>query len=116
MRQWLKTAVSLCETANSGNFVAIKQAFSEIEGLNLFLKSKKAQPTAAPNAALPPENIWVLLRKSKEKIARMGDNSAKSCNLVRMTGLEPARRKAYAPKAYVYTNFTTRACKRIIRL
>ena len=26
-----------------------------------------------------------------------------------MTGLEPARRKAYAPKAYVYTNFTTSA-------
>ena len=25
------------------------------------------------------------------------------------TGLEPARREAYAPKAYVYTNFTTRA-------
>ena len=53
-----------------------------MDGLNLFLKSKKAQPTAAPNAALPPENIWVLLRKTKEKIARMGDNSAKSCNLV----------------------------------
>jgi site-specific DNA recombinase len=91
MRQWLKTAVSLRETANSGNFVAIKQAFSEIEGLNLFLKSKKAQPTAAPNAALPPENIWVLLRKTKEEIARMGDNSAKSCNLVRIRGLEPPR-------------------------
>ena len=30
-------------------------------------------------------------------------------NLVRETGLEPARRTAYAPKAYVYTNFTTRA-------
>ena len=29
--------------------------------------------------------------------------------LVRETGLEPARPKAYAPKAYVYTNFTTRA-------
>ena len=28
---------------------------------------------------------------------------------MRETGLEPARRKAYAPKAYVYTNFTTRA-------
>ena len=28
--------------------------------------------------------------------------------MVRETGLEPARRKAYAPKAYVYTNFTTR--------
>ena len=33
-------------------------------------------------------------------------------SLVRETGLEPARPKAYAPKAYVYTNFTTRAkCK-----
>ncbi len=30
--------------------------------------------------------------------------------MVRETGLEPARPKAYAPKAYVYTNFTTRAC------
>ena len=34
--------------------------------------------------------------------------------MVRETGLEPARRKAYAPKAYVYTNFTTRACLAII--
>ena len=25
------------------------------------------------------------------------------------TGLEPAHHMAYAPKAYVYTNFTTRA-------
>ena len=29
--------------------------------------------------------------------------------MVPETGLEPARREAYAPKAYVYTNFTTRA-------
>lgn len=29
--------------------------------------------------------------------------------LVPATGLEPARLAAYAPKAYVYTNFTTRA-------
>ena len=29
--------------------------------------------------------------------------------LVPETGLEPARHQAYAPKAYVYTNFTTRA-------
>lgn len=29
--------------------------------------------------------------------------------LVPETGLEPARLAAYAPKAYVYTNFTTRA-------
>ncbi len=82
MRQWLKQAVSLCEIAKSGEPSAIKEAFLKMDGLNLFLKSKKAQPTAAPNAALPPENIWVLLCKTKEKIARMGDNSAKSCNLV----------------------------------
>ncbi len=109
MRQWLKTAVSLCEVVKSGSHADIKQAFLEMDGLNLFLKSKKAQPTAAPNAALPPENIWVLLRKTKEKIARMGDNSAKSCNLVRMKGLEPSRRKALAPKASVSTNSTTSA-------
>ena len=30
-------------------------------------------------------------------------------NLVPETGLEPARIAAYAPKAYVYTSFTTRA-------
>ena len=29
--------------------------------------------------------------------------------VVPATGLEPARLAAYAPKAYVYTNFTTRA-------
>ncbi len=29
--------------------------------------------------------------------------------MVPETGLEPARHQAYAPKAYVYTNFTTRA-------
>ena len=32
-----------------------------------------------------------------------------SLHLVPATGLEPARLAAYAPKAYVYTNFTTRA-------
>ena len=29
--------------------------------------------------------------------------------MVPETGLEPAHLMAYAPKAYVYTNFTTRA-------
>lgn len=29
--------------------------------------------------------------------------------MVRETGLEPARPRACAPKAHVYTNFTTRA-------
>ena len=109
MRQWLKTAVSLKKIAENAELVVIKQAFSEIDGLNLFLKSKKAQPAAAPTTALPPENIWVSLRKTKEKAAQKGDDFRKSFFLVRMRGLEPPRPKAYAPKAYVYTNFTTSA-------
>ncbi len=95
MRQWLTQAVSLCEIAKSGDFVAIKDAFLKIDGLNLFLNSKKAQPTAAQNA-FPPKDIWLLLRKAKEKAALSGDISAKSCNLVPEVGLEPT--KAYAER------------------
>jgi len=82
MRQWLKQAVSLCEIANSGEPSAIKRAFLEMDGLNLLLKSKKAQPTAAPNSFLPPENIWDLLRKTQEKRAQMRSNFPKSSFLV----------------------------------
>ena len=32
-----------------------------------------------------------------------------------MKGLEPSRPKAYAPKAYVYTNFTTSARIRLVQ-
>jgi hypothetical protein len=69
MRQWLKLAVSLCEAAKSGSYVQQKNALQQIEGLNLFLKTKKAQPTAAHNSFLPPENIWLALRATKEKRA-----------------------------------------------
>ena len=37
------------------------------------VKTKKAQPTAAQNSFLPSENIWFLLRKTKEKAALSGD-------------------------------------------
>ena len=43
----------------------------------------------------------------KNALAR--EFSEKSPELVPETGLEPAHQMAYAPKAYVYTNFTTRA-------
>jgi site-specific DNA recombinase len=109
MRQWLKQAVSLCEIAKSGDFVAIKDAFLKMDGLNLFLNSKKAQPTAARNSFLPPENIWDLLRKTQEKRAQMRSNFPKSSFLVRERGLEPPRLTAHAPKACVSTNSTTRA-------
>jgi hypothetical protein len=43
MRQWLKRASDLNRIAKElPSLSAIKNAFAEIEGLNLFLKSKKA--------------------------------------------------------------------------
>ena len=46
--------------------------------LQLYLKNRqwrqKAQPTAAQTSVSPPENIWYLLRKTKEKAAHSGDN------------------------------------------
>ena len=89
MRQWLRQAVSYEKIAKSGDFVAIKEAFLKIDGLNLFLSSKKAQPTAAQNSFLPPENIWFLLRKTKEKRAQMRSNFPKSSFLVGDRGFEP---------------------------
>jgi hypothetical protein len=88
MRQWLKQAYDLNRIAEGGEFSVIKSAFLEMDGLNLFLKSKKAQPTAAPTA-FPPKNIWLLLRKAKEKAALSGDNSGFSPFLVPRRGLEP---------------------------
>ena len=44
-----------------------------------------------------------------EKVAFSSDNFEKNQILVRMKGLEPSRREAYAPKAYVSTNSTTSA-------
>ena len=91
MRQWLKLAVSLCETAKSGDLVAIKDALLQIDGLNLFLKTKKAQPTAGQNVSPPLKNPWFALRATKEKAARMGDQFNFVSSLVPRAGLEPAR-------------------------
>ena len=78
MRRWLKQAVSLCEIAKSAEPVAMKRAFSEIDGLNLFLTTKKARLQPRPSSHFPPENIWVALRAAKEKAAHADGNSEKS--------------------------------------
>ena len=78
MRQWLKTAVSLKKIAENAEPVAMKQAFSEIDGLNLFLSNKKARLLPHPEAYSPQENIWVLLCKTLEKRARSRSISSKS--------------------------------------
>ena len=88
MRQWLKQASDLNAIAESGEHSAIKSAFLEMDGLNLFLKTKKAQPTAAPTA-FPPKNIWTALRAAKEKAALSGDNFQFSSVLVHPVGFEP---------------------------
>ena len=38
-------------------------------------KNKNAVASSDPKSYSPQENIWLLLRKANEKIARMGDNS-----------------------------------------
>ena len=75
MRQWIKQAFDFNKIAKNAEPVAMKQAFAQIEGLNLFLKNKTAQPTAAPAIAPPSENLWSALRAAKEKAALTGDNS-----------------------------------------
>ena len=89
MRQWIKRASDLNRIARTAEPHAIKNAFAEIEGLNLFLKSKKAQPTAAPEISPPLKNIWFALRATKEKTAQRAAHSDFLPNLVGAEGLEP---------------------------
>ena len=44
--------------------------------------NKKARLSPRPISHFPPENIWVLLRKTHEKAARLGGNFPKSSVLV----------------------------------
>ena len=90
MREWLKMAVSLKKTAKSGDLVALKAAFCQIDGLNLYLENKKTRLSPRPIANLPPANLWVWLRQSLEKTAQMGGNFSENPNLARPTGFEPA--------------------------
>ena len=73
------------------------------------MKNKKVIAERDAKSHSPQKNSWLALRAAREKTARMGGNFRSSANLVRMKGLEPSRLAAYAPKAYVYTNFTTSA-------
>ena len=89
MRQWLTQAASLCEIAKNNSLEPKKEALLQIEGLNLFLKSKKAQPTAAPAISPPLRNPWHSLREAKEKAAHAGDQIQKSFHLAGALGIEP---------------------------
>ena len=53
----------------------MKQAFLQMDGMNLFLKDKKARLQPCAKSHSPQENIWLALRESKEKAAHAGDVS-----------------------------------------
>ena len=89
MREWLKTAVSLCETAKNAEPTEIKQAFLQMDGLNLFLTDKKARLLPRAKSHSPQENIWLALRAAKEKERLTRSVSKKSFELAERQGFEP---------------------------
>ena len=90
MREWLKQAVSLCEIAKTAEPREMKQAFLQMDGLNLFLKDKKARLLPRAKSHSPQENIWLTLRESKEKRALAYSVSEKSFILAEREGFEPS--------------------------
>ncbi len=90
MRQWLKQATDLSKIAKNAEPVAIKQAFLQMDGLNLSLENKKAWLLPRPKTLSSQESIWVQLQKTKEKAARLDDNFKKSFFLAEREGFEPS--------------------------
>ena len=118
MQKWLEKAKSICYLLESNDFDGQKSILQEIFGSNLFLHNKTLTQTPISASSKKPllergvESVfclWQELRKINEKVAFSSDNFVKIHTLVRMKGLEPSRREAYAPKAYVSTNSTTSA-------
>ena len=117
MKKWLETAKSICCLLKSDDFDGQKVVLAEIFGSNLFLHNKTITqtPTSASSKTTFRKGaesgfcLWQELRNTNEKVAISSDNSEKIRIMVRMKGLEPSRREAYAPKAYVSTNSTTSA-------
>ena len=117
MTKWLETAKSICYLLKSNDFDGQKVVLAEIFGSNLFLHNKTITqtPTSASSKTTFRKGaesgfcLWQELRNVNQKIARKGDDLDFYSEMVRMKGLEPSRREAYAPKAYVSTNSTTSA-------
>ncbi len=89
LNNWLEKAVSICKIAQSTDQNAKKSLLLEIFGLNLILKNKNTVASSDPKAHSPQEYIWVWLRQTQEKIARMGDNSDFCPILEPRSGVEP---------------------------
>ena len=121
MRKWLETLGSIRKIVENGNPNQKKQLALEMFGSNLILSGKKIHlagcevgqgagenglATPAPRAHF--RHYSELRSAIKNALSR---EDPEFCSMmVPGTGFEPAHRMAYAPKAYVSTNSTTRAC------
>ena len=90
MREWLKQASDLNKIAKTDDLREVKRTFLQMDGLNLFLKDKKARLLPRAKSHSPQENIWLALRESKEKAAHAGDNSEICPLLAEREGFEPS--------------------------
>ncbi len=87
MKQWIETAVSICEITKSTDLLAKKSLAREIFGSNLILQNKTARPSAPKSLFPPQKNRWVLLRKtiiSQTKTDTSRPNLPKNLNLARL--------------------------------
>ena len=89
LRNMLEKAVSICKIAKGADQEAKKSLLLEIFGLNLKLKNKNIVAFSDPKYKSPQENIWLVLRTTKKKIALSGDNSEVCSILEPRSGLEP---------------------------
>ncbi len=111
IQNWIKTADTIGEIANSNDFFSKKVIAKEIFGSNLqlFNKTISVKNNENQNALECPRalggNIWAALRAS---ILETGKKS-ESQILVPGKGLEPSCLAALAPKASASANFATRA-------
>ena len=92
MNRWIERAVSICKIAKSDDLLAKKSLCLEIFGSNLKMQNKNVVVNDDQFLHSPQENIWVLLRKSLEKIAPEGDNFQFCSEMVRVARIELASR------------------------
>ncbi len=89
MKQWIETAVSLCEIAKSDDLQAKKLLLLEIFGSNLKMRQKEVVINDDQFLNSPQKSRWQALRAASEKAARQGDRFRICADLVRVRGIEP---------------------------
>ena len=87
MKQWIETAVSICKIAKGDDLDAKKSLCLEVFGSNLQIRQKEVVIDDDQFLHSPQENIWLWLRQSLEKAARLGDQISESSIVVRVRRL-----------------------------